>query len=349
MNFKKNNRMVLRMDKFKNILPGIILTFIISVASIFIDKIMVENFNLRLEAVTYAIIIGMIYNNILKASKGLKPGIKFSAKKLLKIGIVLLGFKLSIFSIIELGPSILIMVLILIPSVFVVSNIIGKFLGVDTKLATLIGVGSSICGASAIVAVSPCIHAEEEDATAAVAIVSLLGVIGVIVYPLIASTLISISQSQYGVWCGLSLQGVAHAVGAAFAGGDVSGEVGTLVKMDRVIMLVPTSIVLSIIFSKSGNGDKKKAKFPMYVLYFVIAVLISSAYKEFAGNVNVINDIIYYLIKLSKILILMAMAGMGLGVDLKSFIKKGAKGFVMGMILFSIISITTIFAIIKFI
>ncbi|MCM1991956.1 YeiH family protein [Oceanirhabdus seepicola] len=338
------------MDKVIKVLPGIILTAIISVVSIFFDKIMVENFNLRLEAVTYAIIIGIIYNNILKASEGLKPGIKFSAKKLLKIGIVLLGFKLSIFSIVELGPSIIIMVLILIPSVFVVSNIIGKVLGIDTKLATLIGVGSSICGASAIVAVSPCIQAEEEeDATAAVAIVSLLGVIGVIIYPLVASALISISESQYGVWCGLSLQGVAHAVGAAFAGGDVSGEVGTLVKMARVIMLVPTSIVLSIIFAKGGNGDKKKANFPMYVLYFVIAVMISSAYKEFVGNVKVVNEMIYYSVKLSKVFILMAMAGMGLGVDLKSFIKKGAKGFVMGLILFAIISVTTILAIINFI
>lgn len=337
------------MDKFKKVLPGLLLTAIISIVSMYIDKIMVENFNLRLEAVTYAIIFGIIYNNVFKSSEDLKPGIKFSAKKLLKIGIVLLGFKLSIFSIVELGPSVLIMVLILIPSVFIISNIIGKILGIDTKLATLIGVGSSICGASAIVAVSPCIHAEEEDATAAVAIVSLLGVIGVIIYPVIASALISISESQYGVWCGLSLQGVAHAVGAAFAGGDVSGEVGTLVKMARVIMLVPTSIVLSIIFSKGENGDKKKAKFPMYVLYFVIAVMISSAYKEFAGNVSVINDIIYYLVKSSKILILMAMAGMGLGVDLKSFIKKGAKGFLMGLILFAIISVTTIFVIIKFI
>ncbi len=337
------------MDKFKKILPGLILTSIISIVSIYIDRIMVENFNLRLEAVTYAIIFGIIYNNILKTSEVLKPGIKYSAKKLLKIGIVLLGFKLSIFSIVELGPSIIIMVLILIPSVFLISNLLGKLLGIDVKLATLIGVGSSICGASAIVAVSPCIDAEEEDATAAVAIVSLLGVIGVIIYPVIASALISISESQYGVWCGLSLQGVAHAVGAAFAGGDVSGEVGTLVKMARVIMLVPTSIVLSIIFSKGGNGDKKKAKFPMYVLYFVIAVIISSVYEKFVGNVNVINDIIHYLVKLSKFLILMAMAGMGLGVDLKSFIKKGAKGFVMGLILFAIISITTIFGIIKFI
>ncbi|WBW97406.1 YeiH family protein [Oceanirhabdus sp. W0125-5] len=337
------------MDKFTKLLPGIILTSIISFISIFIDKIMVENFNVRLEAVTYAIIFGIIYNNIFKASEGFKPGIKFSAKKLLKIGIVLLGFKLSIFSIVELGPSILIMVLILIPSVFIVSNILGKILGIDTKLATLVGVGSSICGASAIVAVSPCIYAEEEDATAAVAIVSLLGVIGVIFYPIISSALINISQSQYGVWCGLSLQGVAHAVGAAFAGGDVSGEVGTLVKMARVIMLVPTSIVLSIIFSKGQKGDKKKAKFPMYVLYFVIAVMISSAYKEFSGNVEIVNWGINYLVKSSKILILMAMAGMGLGVDLKSFIKKGAKGFVMGLILFAIISVTTIFAIINFI
>ena len=326
------------MDKvIKKYLPGIMFVLCISIGSMLLNDSLKAYINL--EALTIAIIIGIMYNNIVGTQKVFNDGVKFSLKKLLKIGIVLLGFKLNINSILQLGPTILIMVVIYVSVALILSILLGKLFGVNKKLSTLIGVGSCICGASAVVAMAPCIGADDDDSVISVSIVSFLGAIGVLIYSAVAASNMDISAVQYGAWSGISLHGVAHALAAAFAGGNRAGEIGTFVKMTRVLMLVPVSIILSLSFNKKGSNSKK-AKFPMYVLYFIIAGIINSL-----GIIPMsITDI---LTKLSKILILMSMTAMGLSVNLKSILNKGAKALVIGTILFVILSIGSLEAIIN--
>ncbi len=331
------------MKKLKKIIPGIVFVFFISILAMYINDSLRRWINL--EALTIGIVIGIIYNNTVKTSKVFTDGIKFSLKKLLKIGIVLLGFKLDFKSIMELGPRVIIMVLIFVPSVLLIAVFLGKLFKVEDKLAVLIGVGSCICGASAVVAMAPTINAEDEDSVVAVSIVSFLGAIGVLVYSAMSVTL-NISDIQYGVWSGISLHGVAHAIAAAFARGEISGEVGTFVKMTRVLMLVPVSLVLGYIYNKSEkteeNNAVKKAKFPMYVLYFIMAGVVSSL-----GIIP--NSITNILVKLSSIFILMAMVAMGLSVNFKDIKDRGIKALYVGGILFLITSVSTCIAVQVFI
>lgn len=288
-----------------------------------------------LETLTVAIIIGILYNNTIGTQSVFKEGITFSLKKLLKVGIVLLGFKLNLSAVLDLGPNILILVLIYVPLTLFLFMILAKRFGVNKKLATLMGVGSCICGASAVVALAPVIGADDDDAVVAVSIVSVIGAIGVIVYSGIANA-VPVTDLEYGIWSGLTLHGVAHALAAAFAKGDIAGEIGTFVKMTRVLMLVPVSLFLSYHFK--GEGASKKAQFPMYVLYFIIAGIVNSL-----GILPV--SLTNFLAKSSSFLILMAMTAMGLSVNFTHVARKGAKSFVMGMVLFVILSTIAYFTV----
>lgn len=308
--------------------PGIIFVLMISFLAMLLNEA-VKNY-INLEALTIAIIIGIIYNNIVGTPDNFKDGVNFSLKKLLKIGIVLLGFKLNVQAIWELGPHILIMVIVYVVLALIFAMLLGKIFKVNNKLATLVGVGSCICGASAVVALAPCINAHDDDAVIAVSIVSFLGAVGVLVYSALAASSFMLTPVQYGVWAGLSLHGVAHAIAAAFALGDTAGEIGTFVKMARVLMLVPVSIVLGYIFNSENTGSHK-AKFPMYVLYFILAGIINSL-----GIVPL--AVTKLLTRASSLFILMAMTAMGLSVNFKSIINKGLKTLLIGTILFIIFS-----------
>ncbi len=326
------------MKDIKKYIPGVIFVLLTSLLSMFLNNIFKRYINL--EALTIAIIIGIIYNNTIGTQKIFKDGVKFSLKKLLKVGIVLLGFKLNIYAILKLGPIILTMVVVYVPFALILSILLGKIFKVNKKLATLIGVGSSICGASAVVAMAPCIKADDDDSVIAVSIVSVLGAVGVIIYSSIASTTINITPIQYGAWSGLSLHGVAHALAAAFALGDISGEIGTFVKMSRVLMIVPVSIVLGFVFDKESTSSKK-VKFPMYVLYFILAGVINS--------LGIIPESVTNLLtKGSSLFILMAMTAMGLSVNFKSIINKGVKALLIGIMLFTILSTVSLMAILNF-
>ncbi len=316
------------MESTKKLVPGIIFVLIISYTAMFLSDFLKAYINL--ESLTIAIIIGIIYNNTVGTQKVFADGVKFSLKKLLKVGIVLLGFKLNIHAILKLGPQILTMVLIYVPVSLALAILLGRMFKANEKLSTLIGVGSCICGASAVVALTPCINADDDDSVIAVSIVSFLGTIGVLVYSAVAASNLNLTEIQYGAWSGLTLHGVSHALAAAFALGDASGEIGTFVKMARVLMLVPVSLVLSYMFNK-GNNDSKKAKFPMYVLYFILAGIINSL-----GIIP--QEITKILTKTSSIFILMAMTAMGLSVDFKSIINKGVKALLIGSIVFLVLS-----------
>ncbi|MCH4885924.1 putative sulfate exporter family transporter [Acidaminobacter sp. JC074] len=311
--------------KVKKLLPGILFVVLIAIVSMWLQGLIKPYF--ALETLTIAIIIGMIYNNTVGTQIVLAEGIKFSLKKLLKVGIVLLGFKLNMTAVLDLGPNILLLVAIFVPATLFTFMYVSKKFGLNKKLGTLLGVGSCICGASAVVALAPVIGADDDDAVVAVSIVSVLGAIGVIAYTAISKA--PMSDATYGIWSGLTLHGVAHALAAAFARGDVAGEIGTFVKMTRVLMLVPVSLFLSYHFN--GSSESKRAKFPMYVLYFIIAGIINS--------LGILPEALTgFLAKSSSFLILMAMTAMGLSVNFKQVAKKGAKAFVIGLVLFVVLS-----------
>lgn len=310
----------------KNNYKGIIFVFLFLLISIIVEKLIGNVLNL--EILTIGIILGMIYSNFFTVKKSYKPGINFCLKKLLKFGIVLLGFKLDFYLVKNAGPKTFFSVIFIITMALILGFYLSKIMKVDQKTGVLIGVGSSICGASAVVAMGPVIKAKEKDTVISVSIVSVLGAIGVLLYSFLGN-IINLTDAQFGAFCGISLHGVAHALAAAGLRGEASLEIGTFVKMLRVLMLVPVSLVLSNIYKEKDA----KVKFPTYLKYFLLAVLVNSIF-------NIDTSIISILSKLSSYSILMAMISMGLMVDFKDIKDKGLKSIGLGVIIFIFTSIT---------
>jgi uncharacterized integral membrane protein (TIGR00698 family) len=304
----------------------IVLSLVIFLAILaFIIQDITSNY-FKLETLTWGIILGMAWVNLVGISREYNCGITFCQKKLLKAGIVLLGFKMSVTGIKTLGVKSIFIVILYVVIAISLAMIFQKILKVNKKTSLLIGLGSSICGASAVVALSDSIEAKKEDTAIAVSVVSLLGAIGVIVYTFIFK-LYPISQIHYGLWSGLTLHGVAHAIAAAGAGGTVAKEMGTMIKLIRVLMLVPVSLILSKVFDTNG----KSAKLPAYVLGFCITTTIG-----LSGFFP--STLVEYLLKVSDLLILLAMTGLGLSVNFKN-IKSAIKGAIThGAIIFVILS-----------
>lgn len=322
------------MDNLKPLIPGISITIILAI----ISKLLGEFLSpvLTLEALTIGIVLGMLYANTIKVSPVLKPGISLVSKKWLTYGIVLLGFKLNFQLLADMGLSMLILVMLWVPTLLLSARFIGIKMGLGEKLATLIGVGSSICGASAIMAMAPSIKAEDDDALIAVGVVSLLGAIGVIVYSFIA-TISPITDVQYGLWSGLTLQGVAHALAGAFARGEFAGQMGTFIKMERVLMLAPMTVMLATFFAKKEGDSTDVAlkwwkRIPLYVLLFIGAGIISSTGLLPENLINLLG-------KVSGYLILCAMIGMGLSVHISTLRRKGGRALFMGSLYFTLLSI----------
>ncbi len=321
------------MKNIKNYIPGLVLVLIISLLSFFLNQSIKF---INLEALTIAIIIGMFYNNTVGTQARFKPGISLSLKNILKLGIILMGFRIDSHVLLKLGPRFLILVVFYVLIALMISNLLGRFFNLNTRLATLIGIGSCICGASAVLAVAPCIRANDKDSVLAVSIVSFLGAIGVIVYSAIAVSGFVMTPVQYGTWAGLSLHGVAHAIAAAYAKGSESGEIGTFVKMTRVMMLVPVSLALSFVYNKR-DGNVEKAKFPMYVLYFLIAGIVNSL-----GILP--QSISHIFASAGSLFVLMAMTAMGLSVHF-SQIKQGMGALMTGVLVFVVLSISSLFVV----
>jgi uncharacterized integral membrane protein (TIGR00698 family) len=327
----------------KDLYKGLLIVVTISLLSILLNLFVIG----FVETLTISIIIGILFSNIIGIHHSLNDGINFALKKVLKWGIVLLGVKLDFTLLVSLGPKILAIILTIVLVALIISYIFGKYGKLNSKLSTLLGVGSSVCGASAIVAMGPVIDAEEEDVAISVAVISLLGALGVILYSFFAKIL-PITDIQYGIWAGSSLQGVAHALAAAGARGtdSLSIEIGTIVKMSRVALLGPIAIILSILFKK--DTKKNRIKFPMYVLYFLIIGIIFTLNNKFSFIVTEFDlfsikfNIVGILKGLSNFFILMAMTAMGLKVNLKSFEKKGLRALGVCSAVFIILSLLSI-------
>ncbi len=287
-----------------------------------------------MEPVVVGVLLGLAVGLFQLPRQKLKPGIDFAGKTILEAGVVLLGFKLDFRHLMELGPLALVGVVILVPLVVLAGIGLGRLFGLSPKLAVLIGVGSGICGSSAIAAVAPCIEAEEKESVLAIGGLSVLGAFAVIVYTAL-SYVVPLTNIQYGVWSGLSMQAVANAIAAAFARGDTAGEIGTLVKMARVALLAPLSLLLAWRYTPRdtqhldarGKLKLRMSGIPMYVLLFIAAAIVGSS-----GLVP--QAALKWLGLGSAIMIASAMAALGLSVDARSLRQSAGPAIAASALLF---------------
>lgn len=308
-------------------IAGILLNVIIAIVAILISNTEMNKV-LHVSSLLYAIIIGMLIANFTKfaAKEVFQPGIKFTSKTILRLGVILLGIKISTDKLRNLNIVNFLYIGLLVLLTILIVKFVAKKMGLEEKLGICLAAGTAICGASAIAAVGPIIEAEEEDTAFGIGAITFFGTIAMFVFPVLYRTL-HLQDMFYGAWVGMSLPEVAEVVAAGGAvGSDVADGMAILTKLTRVLYLVPVSIGFTIWQArrtKAANSNKK-VDIPYYVLGF-IAVVVLNSLNLFKGHVDEIKFA-------GNVILTTAMASLGLKTNIKKMIEAGIKPLLVGIV-----------------
>ena len=300
---------------WNGVIPGIVLVAMIT--GVAFSARNVSGFAL-FSPMIVAVVAGMIYSNVLGTPAHARAGIAFSQRRLLRFAIVLLGFQLTLGQVVSIGAGGVGIVALTLGATFVFTITLGRLIGVDAKLAQLIAAGTSICGASAIVATNIVTDARDEDVTYAVASITLFGTVAMLGFPLLAPVL-GLDQHAFGLWAGASIHEVAQVIGAGFQNGTQSGEIATVAKLTRVAMLAPMVIALGLMARRKGS-DPSAARPPMpwFVAAFVAVVALNSL-------VTVPAEVKSAMALATTIMLTMGLAAMGLQADISQLRSRGLR------------------------
>lgn len=292
-----------------------------------------------------AILTGMILALIIKDQAPFKPGVSFTSKKILQTAVVLLGFGLNLATIGKVGATSLPVIISTIATSLIVAWLMHKLLRVPSKISTLVGVGSSICGGSAIAATAPVIGADDEEIAQSISVIFLFNVIAALIFPTLGGAL-GLSNEGFGLFAGTAVNDTSSVTAAASTWDTLHGtngavlEYATIVKLTRTLAIIPITLVLAFMRMRrerkagleSGAGVSLKSVFPMFILYFVLASVITTvATSVFTGGaLDFVNQLFGVLKQLSKFFIVMAMAAIGLNTDIVKLVKSGGKPILMG-------------------
>lgn len=286
-----------------------------------------------------AILLGMVVGMVLKNRAPFEPGIKFTSKKILQWAVILLGFGLNLGVIARTGLQSLPIILSTITASLVVAYAMCRLLHIPSKISTLIGVGSSICGGSAIAATAPVIDASDEEVAQAISVIFFYNVIAALIFPLMG-TLIGFSTTSgeaFGIFAGTAVNDTSSVTAAASTWDSMWGlgsqtlDKAVTVKLTRTLAIIPITLVLALVQAKKSGGDGTqrvsiKKVFPMFILYFVLASVVTTI----ATALGVPSGVFTPLKELSKFMIVLAMTAIGLNTNPVKLIRSGAKPLLLG-------------------
>ncbi len=279
-----------------------------------------------LSALLVAILLGALMANTIGVPTRLAPGVAFSAKHLLRAGIVLLGLQVALGDIAGLGLGMVLVVIAVVTLGIAGGIVFGRLLGLGRNLTILVASGFSICGAAAVAGVNGILDADDEDAATAIALVVLYGTCMIPLVPLIVSAL-GLGEVTGGLWAGASIHEVAQVVAAGGIIGPAALKVAVIVKLARVLMLAPLTIALGIWLRRSGTlspDAKRPPLVPGFVLGFLLMVVVASLHmfpKQVLADAKLVQTA----------LLAMAMFALGLGVRVRNLVTMGPKPFVHGL------------------
>jgi uncharacterized integral membrane protein (TIGR00698 family) len=277
-----------------------------------------------IEAIVIAILLGALLRVVWKPGPRWTRGIDFSAKTLLEFAVAMLGASISIGAIVTQGPSLLVGVAIVVAASILASYAIGRAFGLSRRLALLVACGNSICGNSAIAAVAPVIKAEPDDIISSIAFTAILGVAVVLLLPFL-DPLLRLSEMQYGIVAGLTVYAVPQVLAATFPVGILATQIGTLVKLMRVLMLGPTLFLVSLgarRWNADREGNERLGSFPFarLVPWFILVFLLLAGLRS-AGLVP--HALLGPVVEAAAALTIVAMAALGLCVDFRDLRRAG--------------------------
>lgn len=322
------------MEWIKKNTPGILLCLAIAIPSWFIGTAFPI-----IGGAVIAILAGMVLTLIIKNKGVLDSGIKFTSKKVLQWAVILLGFGMDLNVVLETGKQSLPIIICTIGISLIMAFLINKFIKMPAKVATLIGVGSSICGGSAIAATAPVIDADEEEVAQSISVIFLFNVLAALLFPSFGQLIgfDTTSGEAFGIFAGTAVNDMSSVTATAstwdgmFNLGTATLDKAVTVKMTRTLAIIPITLVLAFARAKkqkSNNTGKINIKkiFPFFILFFIGASIITTI----AVSCGVSADLFDPLKTLSKFLIVMAMAAIGMNTNIVKLVKSGAKPIFLG-------------------
>lgn len=322
------------MNFIKKNWPGLLLCLIIAIPSTLLGR----KFPI-IGSPVIAIIMGMIIALFIKNTNKFDSGINFTSKKILQYAVILLGFGLNLSVVLETGKQSLPIIIGTITASLVIAYVLHRIMHIPSNISTLIGVGSSICGGSAIAATAPVIDADNEEVAQAISVIFFFNVFAAILFPSLGAWLgfSHTSSEAFGIFAGTAINDTSSVTAAAstwdsmFNLGSATLDKAVTVKLTRTLAIIPITLLLAFFRmkrKKDANGIKVdiKKSFPAFIIYFMLASLITTI----AAGFGVPSSIFAPAKELSKSFITLAMSAIGLNTDIVKLVKSGGKPIIMG-------------------
>ncbi|MGI6702902.1 MAG: YeiH family protein [Clostridia bacterium] len=275
----------------------------------------------------FGILLGMLLANFWHYPDGFRPGIKDTSKRVLQAAIVLFGFQMNLGHVLSLGSQAFLLVMASIITAFIAARIVGGLIGLGDNEKTLIGIGTAICGGSAIAAAAPVIDASEKEVARAISTIFLFNVLAVFVFPPVGH-LMHMSDLSFGMWAGTAINDTSSVVAAGYSFSDMAGNTATVVKLTRTLMIIPATFMLALRQSKKernlGGNFVSGKSFPWFVVAFLLACVLNTSGIVPAGMAAFWGT-------LGKFCIVIAMVAIGLSTNLKELILRGKKPIFLGL------------------
>lgn len=320
-----------------DIMPGILVSFCLAALAWIAGR-----FFPVIGGPVFAILFGLVVGQFFRSAR-CGAGIKFTGKKILQYSIILLGFEMRILNVLAVGGRSLMVMVFTLTAAFGSAALMYRLLRVPGKQAILIGVGTCICGGSAIAATAPVIDAEDSDVARSISTIFLFNIVAVFLFPSLGRAL-GLSDEGFGVWAGTAVNDTSSVVAAAAAWSEVAGNdtalnLATIVKLTRTLLIIPVTLVLAVYSGRAAKKNRADALaenagrgtfdlvkiFPWFVVGFVVAALINSF-------VALPPAVPHALVRCGKFMIVMAMAAIGLSTDVRSLVSGGLKPVLLGLV-----------------
>ena len=306
--------------------PGLLFCLMIAIPSWFLGRALPV-----IGGPVFAILIGMVLTLIIKRKDTVQPGIAYTSKKILQAAVVFLGFGMNLTEILAKGRQSLPIILSTISTSLIIAFILYKAMKLQPNNAILVGVGSSICGGSAIAATAPVIDANDEEVAQSISVIFLFNVIAALIFPALGGIL-HLSNEGFGLFAGTAINDTSSVTAAAAAWDGIHAshtlEAAAIVKMTRTLAIIPITLFLALYKGRKekkteGSSFSLKKTFPYFVLFFVLASVITTVFQLPPAVTAPLKE-------LSKFLIIMAMAAIGLNTNIVDLVKTGGKPIFTG-------------------
>lgn len=310
----------------KKYVPGLLLSLILAIPAWYLGKLIPV-----VGGPVFAILLGMAVAPFLTGKEKIRPGIAFTSKKILQYAVILLGFGMNLSTVLQKGRQSLPIIAATITTSLMIAYILFRKLKVPEKSAILIGIGSSICGGSAIAATAPVIDADDNEIAQAISVIFLFNIAAALLFPALGTAL-GLSNEGFGLFAGTAINDTSSVTAAASAWDGIyksnTLEAATIVKLTRTLAIIPITLFLALYRARNEQKNSREKLglvkiFPFFVLYFLLASIITTVF-------HLPNSVTGQIKELSKFFIILAMAAIGTNTNLPKLLKTGRKPMILG-------------------